>query len=174
MSHKYTDRFVPIFPDAPADGVHDDRLDIEPCLIEDRRGSDVLQARPSAVYRCDCRDCGVTFLYIISVRDTQNFTRRCVACQEKASLEWLRDDAMRKFAKRYAAQSDISLQRLHDHGQVVAVCDCDEAGCFGYQMVTEESLLRDDAVLGREPTHYKKLTELGWPESRVRDASSDH
>ena len=78
--HKFTNRFVPTFPDAPPEHGLDERLDTEPCQIQDRRVMPLMQDRPSAVFRCACQDCGVVFLYFVSVRDAMCFSRCCLSC----------------------------------------------------------------------------------------------
>lgn len=172
MNHKYTGAFVPTFPDAPPEHGLDERLDTEPCEIQDRRVMPQMQDRPSAVYRTACIDCGDVFLYIVSVRDTMSLSRRCLACQDKANEESVRKEQVRAFAKRYAAESGVTLQFLHDNDQVVAVCDCDAPNCGGLQMARLEALQRDAEVLNQPVPEYWRLCDLGWPESRVKNADN--
>ncbi len=40
-----------------------------------------------------------------------------------------------EFEKRYAENSDSTIQELHDLGGRVEPCDCDYEGCKGWQMV---------------------------------------
>lgn len=47
-----------------------------------------------------------------------------------------------EFERGYAERSGVTIEWLHEHGQTAALCDCDQEGCMGWQMVSVENAAR--------------------------------
>ena len=45
-----------------------------------------------------------------------------------------------EFCQFYADNSKVTVKELKDGGLIANKCDCDEDGCHGWQMVTQEKI----------------------------------
>ena len=62
-------------------------------------------------------------------------------CAENGSVLMTREE----FEEGYARRSGMTVERLHELGQVAIPCACGEDGCKGWAMVNKEGTLNEEA-----------------------------